>query len=216
MKEISVLLADDHEVVLDSLAMMIASLEGVAVVATAKSGQEALDQLARAPVDIVLSDMHMPELNGIELSLRLREYFPATKLILLTMEEEPETIRAALQAGVWGYVLKRATKKELETAILTVAGGTKYFAEEVHRQLAQIENETTPNGRETPESIQSLSKREIEIIRLIASEVSSQDIADQLFISPSTVETHRRNIFKKLDIHSVVALTRFAISNKIV
>lgn len=216
MKEISVLLADDHEVVLDSLAMMIATLEGVTVLATAKSGQEALDRLARTPVDIVLSDMHMPELNGIELALRMREHFPATKLILLTMEEEPETIRAALQAGVWGYVLKRATKKELEKAIFSVAGGTRYFTEEVHRQLAQIENGSTIDGHETPESVQSLSKREIEIIRLIVSEVSSQDIADQLFISPSTVETHRRNIFKKLDIHSVVALTRFAIGNKIV
>lgn len=216
MKEISVLLADDHEVVLDSLAMMIGSLEGVAVLATAKSGQEALNRLASTPVDVVLSDMHMPELNGIELALRLREHHPATKLILLTMEEEPETIRAAMQAGVWGYVLKRATKKELEKAIFSVAEGTKYFTEEVHRQLAQIENETTPNGHETPESVQSLSKREIEIIRLIVSEVSSQEIAGQLFISPSTVETHRRNIFKKLDIHSVVALTRFAIRNKIV
>ena len=216
MKEITVLLADDHEVVLDSLAMMIASLDGVSVLATAKSGQEALDRLSQTPVDIVLSDMHMPELNGIELALRLREYFPDIKLILLTMEEEPETIRAAMQTGVWGYVLKRATKKELEKAIFSVADGTKYFTEEVHRQLAQIENENTLSGYETPESVQSLSKREIEIIRLIVSEVSSQDIADQLFISPSTVETHRRNIFKKLDIHSVVALTRFAIRNKIV
>ncbi|WP_373514403.1 response regulator [Persicitalea sp.] len=216
MKEISVLLADDHEVVLDSLAMMIASLEGVTVQATAKSGQEAFDQLTRTPVDIVLSDMHMPELNGIELALRLREYFPDIKLILLTMEEEPETIRAAMQAGAWGYVLKRATKKELENAIFSVAGGTRYFTEEVHQQLAQIANESTLNGHETPESVSSLSKREIEIIRLIASEASTQEIADQLFISPSTVETHRRNIFKKLDIHSVVALTRFAISNKIV
>ncbi|GHB62324.1 response regulator [Persicitalea jodogahamensis] len=216
MKEISVLLADDHEVVLDSLAMMIASLERVNVLATATNGLEVLDKLTHLPVDIVLSDMHMPELSGIELALRLREHYPATKLILLTMEEEPETIRSAMQAGVWGYVLKRATKKELEKAILSVADGARYFTEEVHRQLAQIENEATPNGHETPDSIQSLSKREIEIVRLIASEVSSQDIADQLFISPSTVETHRRNIFKKLDIHSVVALTRFAIRNKIV
>jgi len=216
MKEISVLLADDHEVVLDSLAMMVASLEGVTVVATAKSGQEALDRLAHTPVDVVLSDMHMPELNGMELALRLREHHPDTKLILLTMEEEPETIRAAMRAGVWGYVLKRATKNELEKAIFSVAGGTRYFTEEVHRQLAQIENESTIEGHETPETIQSLSKREIEIIRLIVSEVSSQDIAQQLFISPNTVETHRRNIFKKLDIHSVVALTRFAIKHKIV
>ena len=216
MKKISVLLADDHEVVLDSLAMMIASLEGIDVVATAKSGQEALNRLAHRSVDIVLSDMHMPELNGIELALRLREHHPETKLILLTMEEEPETIRAAMQAGVWGYVLKRATKKELEKAISSVSEGTRYFTEEVHRQLAQIENDATPNGHETPESVPALSKREIEIIRLITSEASTQEIADRLFISPSTVETHRRNIFKKLDIHTVVALTHFAIRNKIV
>jgi DNA-binding NarL/FixJ family response regulator len=215
MEGIRIMLADDHEVVLESLAMMISSLPGVQVVATVANGQAALEQLHQQPVDIVLSDMHMPLLNGIELALRIREQYPAVRMVLLTMEEEPETIRLAMQAGVWGYVLKKASRKELETAIHTVAGGSRYFAEEVSRQLAQLPNEIGREGRETPETILPLSKREIEIIRLIVNDVPCHEIANQLFISPKTVETHRRNIFKKLKIHSVVALTRFAVDYKL-
>lgn len=209
------MLVDDHEVVLESLAMMMSLLEGIQVVSTAANGQAALELLEHHDVDIVLSDMHMPHLNGMELALRVREKYPTVKLILLTMEEEPETIRMAVQAGVWGYVLKKASKRELEEAIHTVAGGSRYFAQEVSQQLALLPNESASEGRETPETIQALSKREIEIIRLIVNDVPNQGIADQLFISPKTVETHRRNIFKKLNIHSVVALTRFAVSNKL-
>ena len=215
MEGIRVLLADDHEVVLESLAMMISSLAGIEVVSTAANGQMALDQLQDHAVDIVLSDMHMPGLNGVELALRIREKYPAVKLLLLTMEEDPETIRMAVQAGVWGYVLKKASKRELEEAIHTIAGGSRYFTQEVSQQLAQLPNENASEGRETPETIHALSKREIEIIRLIVNDIPNQEIADQLFISPKTVETHRRNIFKKLNIHSVVALTRFAVDYKL-
>lgn len=209
------LLADDHEVVLESLAMMMSTLPGIQVVATAPNGQAALEQLANQKVDIILSDMHMPGLNGVELALRVRELYPTVKVLLLTMEEEPETIRMAVQAGVWGYVLKKASKRELEEAIHAVAGGTRYFTQEVSQQLAQLPNESASEGRETPGTIQALSKREIEIIRLIVNDVPNQEIADKLFISPKTVETHRRNIFKKLKIHSVVALTRFAVDYKL-
>lgn len=216
MEEIRIMLADDHEVVLDSLAMMISSLPGIQVVATVADGQAALDRLQHQPVDIVLSDMHMPGLNGVELALRMRERYPAVKIVLLTMEEEPETIRLAMQAGVWGYVLKRASRKELEAAIHCVADGGRYFSEEVSRQLAQAPGEDPCESQETAESALPLSKREIEIVRLIVNDIPSQEIADQLFISPRTVETHRRNIFKKLDIHSVVALTRFAVTHKLI
>ena len=216
MEGIRIMLADDHEVVLESLAMMISSLPGIQVVATVANGQAALAQLQQQPVDIVLSDMHMPGLNGVELALRMREQYPMVKIILLTMEEEPETIRLAIQAGVWGYVLKRASRKILEAAIHCVAEGGRYFSEEVSRRLAQLSNEDVYEGQELAESVQTLSKREIEIIRLITNDVPSQEIADQLFISPKTVETHRRNIFKKLDIHSVVALTRFASTHKLI
>ena len=215
MESIRVMLVDDHEVVRESLAMMLSSLNKLEVVSTAANGQEALERLNQQNVDIILSDMHMPGLNGVELALRVREHHPKVKLILLTMEEEPETIRMAVQAGVWGYILKKASKKELEEAVNAVAGGNRYFAQEVSQQLAQLPNESSSDGRETPETIQLLSKRELEIIRLIVNDIPNQEIADQLFISPKTVETHRRNIFKKLNIHSVVALTRFAVNFKI-
>jgi DNA-binding NarL/FixJ family response regulator len=216
MERIKIMLVDDHEVVLESLAMMISSLSGIQVVATVANGQAALEQLQHKAVDIVLSDMHMPGLNGVELALRIREQYPAVRIVLLTMEEEPETIRLAMQAGVWGYVLKKASRKELEAAVYSVASGSRYFSEEINRPLFQFPNESMPEGQGTSGPILPLTKREIEIIRLIVNDVPSQEIADQLFISPKTVDTHRRNIFKKLNIHSVVALTRFAVANKLV
>lgn len=216
MNTIRVLLADDHEVVLDSLAMMLASYSGVEVVGKATNGRDALAQLAFTETDIVLSDMHMPEWTGLELCIRLRAQYPEVKLVLLTMEEDPETVRRALQAGVWGYVLKKASRQEVEKAIKTVAGGHRYYAREVSEQLTQITGEVPTLTEEQTEKIKLLGKREIEVIRLIASELPNPEIAKTLFISLSTVETHRRNIFKKLKIHSAVALTRFAVECGIV
>lgn len=216
MNPIRVLLADDHEVVLDSLAMMLASFRDVEVVGKATNGRDALAKLADTEVDIVLSDMHMPELNGLELCVRLREVYPEVKLILLTMEEEPETVRRAVQAGAWGYVLKKASRREVEDAIKTVTGGQRYFARQLSLSPAQQLGSIHILSPEQSASIKLLGKREIEVIRLIASELPNPEIARQLFISLSTVETHRRNIFKKLNIHSAVALTRFAVECGIV
>lgn len=209
MESISVFLADDHQVVMESLAMMISSLDGIKVVGTAMNGRKALEQIESMDVDIVLSDMHMPELNGVELALQLREQRPDVKLILLTIEEEPELVQAAIEAGVCGYVLKKATKKELETAIHIVADGEKYYVDLFGQQIPEIPVSTEILSKEL------LSKREIEIIRLIVNDIPGLEIAEKLFISPNTVETHRRNIFRKLDIHSVVALTRFAMKHNL-
>ncbi len=216
MNPIRVLLADDHEVVLDSLAMMLASLPDVEVVGKATNGRDALAQMAYAEADIVLSDMHMPEWNGLELCIRLRERYPEVKLILLTMEDEPETVRRAVQAGVWGYILKKASRREVEQALRTVASGNRHFAQELSPPTATHSSERPSPSPEQTESIKLLGKREIEVIRLIANELPNPEIAKQLFISVSTVETHRRNIFKKLKIHSAVALTRFAVECGIV
>jgi DNA-binding NarL/FixJ family response regulator len=213
---IRLLLADDHEVIRESLALMMSTLKGIEVRTTAADGLDALEKLLEHEVDIVLSDMYMPGLDGIGLALRLREHYPSIKVILLTMEEEPETIRTALQAGVWGYVLKKASKAELEKAVRTVAGGNRYYSNEVSMQLASPSLESSIEGSASSLPGLALSKREIEIVRLIVSDVPSQDIAGELFISPKTVETHRRNIFRKLGIHSVVALTRFALKHGII
>lgn len=216
MTPINVLLADDHEVILDSLAMMISSLDGIQVVGKAANGRDALDKVNKHNVDIVLSDMHMPGMNGIELAWQLSEQHPDLRLILLTMEEEPEVVRAAVLAGIWGYVLKRASVLELEKAIRSVAGGEKYY---MNTSNGEENSAESTNLNELPDSnnnLSQLSKREIQIIRMIVNDVPGHEIAEQLFISPKTVETHRRNIFRKLNIHTAVALTRIAIENKIV
>lgn len=211
MEAIRVFLADDHEVILDSLALMISTLDGITVVGTATTGREALVKIASLDVDIVLSDMDMPELNGIELAQLLSQQQPHIKLILLTMFEDAEVIQSAIEADIWGYVLKKARKNELENAIHTVAAGEKYFMAVDQPVVVDAYSEQLIQPL-----INVLSNREKEIIRLIVNEVPGAEIADQLFISPKTVETHRRNIFRKLDIHSVVALTRFAVKHKLI
>jgi DNA-binding NarL/FixJ family response regulator len=216
MSNINVLLADDHEVILDSLALMISTLDGIRVVGKAPNGREALAKVGTLDVDIVLSDMHMPGMNGIELAWQLSEQYPNISVILLTMEEEPDVVRAAVLAGVQGYVLKRASIRELESAIRAVAGGEKYYMDITNGQASSADG-TNLNELPDPNSnLSQLSKREIQIIRMIVNDVPGHEIAEQLFISPKTVETHRRNIFRKLNIHTAVALTRIAIENKIV
>ncbi|MBU1820676.1 MAG: response regulator transcription factor [Bacteroidetes bacterium] len=216
MTSINVLLADDHTVILDSLAMMISTLDGIRVVGKATNGREALEKIATLDVDIVLSDMHMPEMNGIELAWQLSEQYPEVRLILLTMEEEPDVVQAAELAGVWGYVLKRASVQELENAIRAVTGGEKYYMEISDGEARPSDSTNLSDPPETKSNIGQLSKREIQIIRMIVNDVPGPEIAKQLFISPTTVDTHRRNIFRKLNIHTAVALTRIALENKLV
>lgn len=213
MKAINVFLADDHVMILDSLAMMISTLPGIRVVGKATNGQEALAQLKSVAADVLLSDMHMPVMNGIELSRELRSLQPQLRIILLTMEEEEEVVQAAKEAGICGYVLKKATIQEVEKAIRTVVAGKPYYMQGVNGQATT--SEATDNAEATS-LMHTLSKRELQIIRMIVNDVPGSEIAEQLFISPKTVETHRRNIFRKLNIHSAVALTRIAIQHKLI
>jgi DNA-binding NarL/FixJ family response regulator len=213
MKTINVFLADDHLMILDSLAMMISTLPGIRVVGKATNGQEALARLKSVRADVLLSDMHMPVMNGLKLSHELRSLQPQLRIILLTMEEEEEVVQAARDAGICGYVLKKATIQEVEKAIRTVVAGKTYYMQGVSGKSAN--SEAAVNAEETT-LMHTLSKRELQIIRMIVNDVPGSEIAKQLFISPKTVETHRRNIFRKLDIHSAVALTRIAIQYKLI
>lgn len=210
---IRVLIADDHVIVAESLSILIDTMDGIEVVGTVNNGWQVLTFLETNHADIVLTDLHMPLMNGIETIIRVREKYPKVAVMLLTMSEEPAVIKEALVAGVDGYIMKRAERKELERAIKTVASGQKFFSEAVVMRLAQMPNQNTPNGKDSVAEHISLTPREIEVMRLVIQDLSNAEIAEKIFISSTTVETHRRNLMKKLGVNSALGLMRWAMKN---
>lgn len=210
---IRVLIADDHVIVAESLSILIDTMDDIEVVGTVNNGWQVLTFLETNDADVVLTDLHMPLMNGIETTIRVREKHPNVGVMLLTMSEEPAVIKEALVAGVDGYIMKRAERKELERAIKTVASGQKFFSEAVVMRLAQMPNQNTPNGKDSVAEHLSLTPREIEVMRLVIQDLSNAEIAEKIFISSTTVETHRRNLMKKLGVNSALGLMRWAMKN---
>jgi DNA-binding NarL/FixJ family response regulator len=168
-------------------------------------------------IDIVLTDFNMPEMDGIELTLQIRQQFPQVKVLLLTVSEDSDTIQRAFKAGVSGYMMKKAGKIEFETALKTVASGQKYYSQSVVFELLNRDKQMVDLTNATVEDkFDELSPREIEIITLIAQELSTNQIAEKLFLSPATVETHRHNILKKLGIKNSIGLVKFAMKNGLI
>ena len=210
---IRVLVADDHVIVAESLSILIDTMDGIEVVGTANNGWQVLTFLETNDADVVLTDLHMPLMNGIETTIRVREKYANVRVILLTMSEEPAVIKEALVAGVDGYIMKSAERKELENAIKTVASGQKFFSEAVIKRLAQMPNLNTVTGNDNVEENISLTPREIEVMQLVIQDLSNIEIAERIFIGVSTVETHRRNLMKKLGVNSALGLMKWAMKH---
>jgi DNA-binding NarL/FixJ family response regulator len=207
--KLKILLADDHDMLLESLADSINQSEFFEVVATAINGQEVLQKLQIYEVDVLVCDIQMPVLDGISTVLQVRQLYPNVKILMLSMLEDANMIEKAIQVGANGYVLKKAKKAELEKAILSVAKGEKYFAKEI-LQILKIEEpiqDNLPSG---------LTLREIEVLKLIAREFSSTQIATELNISLNTVESHRKNIYQKLKLKNLAGAIRFALQNHLI
>ncbi len=214
----NVFIADDHQFIIESLEYLINKLPTYNVAGTYNSGKDLLIGLSITEnVDIVLTDYHMPDMNGIELTYQIREKFPKIKVVLLTVSEDVKTIEAAFKAGISGYVMKKAGKQEIENALNTVASGKKYYSESVVFELINRDKNIAELANEPiDEKLSQLSEREIEIIRMITRELSTNEIAEKLFISAGTVETHRHNIFKKLGVKNAIGLVKFALNNGLV
>jgi DNA-binding NarL/FixJ family response regulator len=211
----NIFIADDHQFIIESLEYLINKIDGYHISGTFNNGADLLKALAEnKTVDIVLTDFQMPEMNGIELTYQIRQKFPQIKVILLTVSEEATTIEEAFRAGISGYVMKKAGKAEIELALKMVASGKKYYSESVVSELINRDKSIAELAYEPIEDkLNQLSEREIEIIKLITSEFSTNEIAEKLFISAGTVETHRHNIFKKLGIKNSIGLVKFALKN---
>lgn len=213
MSPIRVIITDDHEMILDSLSLLLSRIEGVEVIATFNDSREVVDFLNQNTIDVVLSDMNMPHLDGINLTLQIRQHFPDVKVLMLTISEDVDSIRDAFRAGISGYVMKKAGKAELEKALKTVARGEKYFSESVMTKLMALPVEPIRPSDEAPAPLAPLTDRELEIIRLVAQELSTNAIAEKLFISPGTVETHRHNILRKLGVKNSIGIIKYAVKH---
>jgi DNA-binding NarL/FixJ family response regulator len=211
-----ILIADDHEIFLDSLSMLIDTFPDIEVVGNCKNALEVLEFLQNQTIDLLVTDYKMPQMSGIELTLQLRQKYPKIKVLMLSVSEEAEMIREAFQAGVWGYMMKKSGKAELQKAIESIKNGQRYFSESVVFELMRLGLTDNIPQNEISQEFNQLTEREIEIIKLITNELSSQEIAEKLFIAPKTVETHRHNILKKLGLKNTVGLTKYALKNGLV
>ncbi len=209
---VRLLVVDDHQIVLDSLRLLLGSIPGMELIGMLSNSVEVLPFLTGHEVDIIICDLHMPRQSGLELTTALRQRYPDVKVLLLTMAEDATTIREAVRAGVAGYVLKRTGRAELERAIHELMKGNRYFSQEIMNQLATLSTDTL----NPVDDLAVLTDRELEVLTLIASECSTQRIADQLFISVPTVETHRRHLMQKLGVKSVVGMVKFAMKHGLV
>jgi DNA-binding NarL/FixJ family response regulator len=211
-KPIRVLLADDHPVVRKGLSSCLAQAQNVAIVGEATDGQEALRKARELVPDVVLMDIEMPMLNGLTAADILRKEKPGIKVLLLSMHNDSDFVMRILQSGARGYILKQAPTEELLKAIETINAGETYFSQDVARLAL---NQFVRGQGDGPHAGQ-VSAREREVLIAIAEGLSNKEIACRLGVGVRTIETHRERIMRKLNIHSIAGLTRFAIAKGLV
>lgn len=208
-RRIKVILVDDHHIVLDGLESLLQQEPEFQVLASLHSGEEVLEMLKSQQPHILLTDFSLPGISGIDFVRQVKKLYPQVKIIVLSMHDEAHIIKSVLKEGVEGYLLKNIQHSELKSAIRHVAQGLPYVSPEVTRLLMDEMNKP----KDEPEL---LTDRELDVLRLIAKEFSNKEIADKLFISERTVETHRKNIFRKTKTSSLVGLIKFAYDHKMV
>lgn len=210
MIRVRILVADDHEVVRRGVRTLLEKRPGWEVCAEASNGREAVDKVWELKPDIVVMDLSMPQLNGVEATRQILRIVPDARVIILSVHDSEQLVRQIVDAGACGYVLKSAAGRELVTAVESVAQNQTYFPKDVTRILSRC---ASPNQQG---SASPLTAREREILQLLAEGKSNKEVGTTLSISLSTVETHRAHIMRKLDLHTVSELVHYAIRNKIV
>lgn len=207
---IRIAIVDDHQIVIDGLRLLLSNHNQFQIVAEATSGKEMLNILPEKTVDVLMVDVVMPEMDGYELSVQVRKLYPEIKILALSMNSEGSMIDKMIgHAQINGYLLKTIGKTELIQAIKTIAAGEDYFAPDTLLELNSFRKIKEEN------QLMNLTARELEIIKCMTRNLTNKQIADQLYISERTVETHRKNIFRKTNTHSVLNLMDFLKKQKI-
>jgi two-component system nitrate/nitrite response regulator NarL len=209
-RRIRIVLVDDHHIVLDGLESLLQKDGDFDVLASLHSGEEVLDFLSKNdPPQVLLTDYSLPGVSGIDFVRQVRKNYPQVKIIVLSMHDEAHIIKSVLKEGIEGYLLKNIQHSELKSAIRHVSQGLPYVSPEVTRLLMEEMNRPR-------EEAELLTERELDVLRLIAKECPNKVIAEKLFISERTVETHRKNIFRKTKTSSLVGLIKYAYEHKMI
>ncbi|AMJ64276.1 response regulator [Hymenobacter sp. PAMC 26628] len=211
---IRLMLADDHAILRDGLRSLLAAEPDIDVVGAAGDGTELLALLATTPADVVLMDINMPVLDGFETTAELQQHFPSVKVLVLSMLDNEHYVMRMLQAGALGYVLKNAAFQEITHAIRTVAVGHRFLCTEIGLNMLYkaVSDGSVANGElAKPAAGMSLTARELEVLKLIAEGLTNSEVADQLFTSKRTIETHRQNIIGKTGVKNTAALIKLAV-----
>ncbi len=203
---INILLVDDHAIVIDGIEALLKTVPGMVIAGKASGGKQALELLETTPVDIMITDYSMDDMDGIVLVPRAKKLRPELKIIMLSMHDEPPLVQDVLRAGVDGYILKKHTHHELLLAIEIINEGGQFWSAEINKMLLR--------GL-SPDNSTQITDREMEILKLLTKELTSKEIAEQLFISERTVETHRKNLLRKTNSTSTVGLVKYAYQHKL-
>ena len=204
----TLLIVDDHPLVIAGLEQLLGSLDFVTVQATASCGKDALATLQSNPIDIILLDINLPDINGIDLCKTIKTQFPQVKIVGLSTYSERSYILRMIDSGASGYLIKSASQEEIENALKTVLEGKLYLS------LA-MEHMLKPATSATAGTLPPLTRREKEVLQLIADGKTNTQIAEELFISPLTVDSHRKNLLTKLEVHNTATLIRLAVERRL-
>lgn len=211
----NIIIVDDHKIFRDGLIMLLNNFDFVSVVGQASNGEEFLELIDIVPPDIVLMDINMPKMNGIEATKQALKKYPEIKIIALTSFADDEYIEQMISAGVEGYMLKRSDIEDFEKAIKKVAGGGSYFSSEIIKVISR--NLYKDKERKSREQIMTkLTSREKQILHLICKGLNNEQIAELIFLSPKTVEKHKSNLFQKTETFNTVNLVIYAFKNQLI
>lgn len=211
-KKIKIIIAEDHELVRQGFVAMLEKLDFAELAGEASNGKQVIELLRSGKLaDVVLLDIEMPVMNGLETAEMISKNFLTVKTIMLTMLNDKDIIQEAIDKGARGFLFKNSPVHELAEALKRVAAGENYYSSEVAAVLLSKKTASPANP-----AISELSERELEIIRLVAEGLSSNEIGKKIFISPRTVDTHRNNILQKLDLPNIASLVSFAYKNKLI
>jgi DNA-binding NarL/FixJ family response regulator len=214
MANINILLVDDHDIVRDGIRMLLEDEVGFKIAAEAENGKGAIKACKEHDIDLIVMDISMPKMNGIEATREIKESFPEIKVLALTMMDEDQHIRQMIEAGASGYILKSSDKIELVDAIINILEGKHYFSNDAtHSVMMDLVKGTTGKEDTDPGNI---TEREKEVLELIVKQHTNQEIARELHISTRTVDAHRRNLLQKTDAKNTAGLVTYAIKHDLV
>jgi len=209
------MIADDHNMFVEGIESILEGIENIQVVAKCYTGPEVFEKIKDTPVDVILLDINLPGMNGLEVCQKLSKEYPEVKVLALSMHNEESFVTEILKYGAQGYILKNTDKKELISAIEMVNNGQSYFSEEVTETIMKSLVNQRAGNKKSSMLTPKISRREKDVLELIMKEYTTQEIADTLFISLKTVESHRRSLLTKLGVRNTAGLVRVAIENQL-